>query len=92
MSRGRVKRYSGRTLPVGILDKVFCSRASVELGVGDLIVMLSDGLEGESARIERLLSRSGEMQAEDLCRAVMEDAAGSLRDDATVLVARVAAQ
>ena len=93
LQSGTVTRFDGRTLPVGILDKVFCSRKTLQLQQGDMILLLSDGFDDYAELIAELLQRHGDDSPDALCRELMRQAKDrGLRDDATVLAAKVCAR
>lgn len=94
--RGReLIRLSGGALPMGIVDSVNPYRGETQLQDGDLIVMLSDGLADQSAETERWLEEAllslSLREPGAAARSLLEAAARerALKDDSTVLIARV---
>ncbi|MEA4911236.1 MAG: PP2C family protein-serine/threonine phosphatase [Oscillospiraceae bacterium] len=90
----RVRRIEGRTLPVGIYDRISCKEIPLLLSDGDVLVMTSDGAERpDDLYIAQALSEHKDDTAETLCRALIALAKtrGSGRDDVTVITARVVA-
>ncbi|MBQ4094152.1 MAG: SpoIIE family protein phosphatase, partial [Oscillospiraceae bacterium] len=90
LQQGAVQRFAGRTLPVGILDKVFCAKQTLQLQPGDILLLVSDGLDDHADTVARLLKQHSTSPLDVLCRDVLKAAKErGLRDDATVLAARV---
>ncbi len=88
----RVETVAGRTLPVGILEYVLCRETAVDLHDGDLLVMVSDGVEQTAAPfIEQTLKRMFDAPPEEICRELIRRAKAEpgAGDDVTALVARV---
>ncbi|MEG1945190.1 MAG: PP2C family protein-serine/threonine phosphatase [Oscillospiraceae bacterium] len=87
-----IKKISGKTLPVGILDDVSCGSKTLSLCDNDIIAMVTDGVEGEgSTFIESLLAAMRDDQPSEICREIMRTAKhqGTVSDDMTVIVARI---
>ncbi|MBQ9958844.1 MAG: SpoIIE family protein phosphatase, partial [Oscillospiraceae bacterium] len=90
LQQGAVQRFAGRTLPVGILDKVFCAKQTLQLQPGDILLLVSDGLDDHADTVARLLKQHSTSPLDVLCRDVLKAVKEhGLRDDATVLAARV---
>ncbi|MEA5051574.1 MAG: PP2C family protein-serine/threonine phosphatase [Oscillospiraceae bacterium] len=90
----RVRRIEGRTLPVGIYDRVSCREIPLLLSDGDIVVMTSDGAErADDPYIEQALLAHAADTAEAICRELLALAKkhGAGRDDVTVITARVEA-
>ena len=89
---GALFRIRSRTIPLGLLRIVDSEEASFEVRTGDVLVLLSDGVLGESEEgtwLKEILSRTEDSTA--LARAIVESAAarGASTDDKTALVLRI---
>ncbi len=101
IKRGRrVKVVKSDSLPVGMLQTVEKESILEELQVGDLVVMASDGLMDAECRtdIQWLLSLLSQVEiyeaqalAEYLLSKAVAVSGGRLKDDITILVAKVEA-
>jgi stage II sporulation protein E len=98
-SCGKVKEIKGRSLPVGILDKVEMESVYQELSRDDIIIMISDGFldaeESESSPlITRLLEQAPALPPQELAEYLLEKAialnGGNIKDDITVIAAAIA--
>lgn len=92
---GALFRIRSRTIPLGLLRIVDSEEASFEVREGDILVLLSDGVLGESedgSWLKEILSMRADSQA--LARAVVEGAErrGVSEDDKTALVLRITAK
>lgn len=95
-SRGGVRAVSGASLPMGVFEEVTCGQASVRLCAGDEVVMATDGVTDALGSVEGFISAvatqaCADPQAE--AKSILATAAGlqngKLRDDGTVLCARI---
>ncbi len=99
---GQVEQIRAEALPVGILDDIEVASLSRNLGQGDVLVMVSDGLlyakkagEDKEAWLSEVLRDMADMSpqqtAELLLKLAQTGAGGAARapDDMTVLVARL---
>ena len=89
---GALFRIRSRTIPLGLLRIVDSEEASFEVRAGDVLVLLSDGVLGESEDgtwLKEILSRAEDSKA--LAKGIVESAAarGSSHDDKTALVLRI---
>jgi serine phosphatase RsbU (regulator of sigma subunit) len=101
---GRVDVLSGGGLPLGLFPDAEPERETIELGTGDLLFFYSDGVtEARSADMEyfedrladELAGAAGQSAAETtrmIQRLVAQFSQDDLRDDMTILVARVRAR
>ena len=91
---GRVMTREMPSLPAGILNNVKFSTETVQLGAGDLVVMVSDGvITGDEKWLERLIRTWNEGSAQDLAQAVVQEAirrrAATKDDDITAVAIRL---
>jgi stage II sporulation protein E len=95
---GSCEMICSSTLPVGILDNIDIESRHEKLLHGDLIVMLSDGVQeagGSSDKdwiltaLEQMDSKNPQQIAEELLRMAKERNGGDKLDDMTVLVSRI---
>lgn len=95
-----VIQLEGNNLPIGIIDHVELDTVSTTLKSGDFLIMMSDGLfDGPKHIVQNELwleRRIREMQTDDpqaiadiLLEEVVRSELGVIRDDITVVVARV---
>ncbi len=91
-----VKAIAGATLPLGVLEQVMPIHQRARLGEGDLLVLLSDGVQDaypDAAALERAIVRNAysdpQRMADALLRSALLAAGGAPKDDMTVLVAAV---
>ncbi len=92
---GTLFRIRSRTLPLGLLRIVDSEEAGFDVRAGDVMVLLSDGVLGESedgSWLKEILSRGGESTS--LARRIVESAAerAASEDDKTALVLKVNAK
>ncbi len=105
MRDGQVSQVRVNSLPVGILDDIEVASLSRELELGDVLVMVTDGLldaqtaaEDQEEWLSRVLPDVAEMppqqMAELLLKLALTGSKGADRppDDMTVLVARLEKQ
>lgn len=92
---GMIKSAS---LPAGILQQVEIEPVSIQLASGDFIIMVSDGImdirpAGQENwlinYLRRIPSREPQQVADQILQEARRQAGGSLRDDMTVLVAKI---
>ena len=90
-----VARIGGGSLPLGALEEITPYSESVWLEEGDMIVMVSDGVEDafEEGALETLVSSQSTLNPQTLSRVVLDTAlknyGGVQRDDMTVLCGRI---
>ncbi len=92
---GQVQRIASGSFPVGIVPDAMPSRKHMTAAADDAVVMLSDGIgEAEYPYIKQLLWQ--DLSLEEITQAVCEKAAifhgGEVRDDMTVIIARLCAE
>lgn len=87
---GEVKTAS---LPVGILQGVEFDKKTLQLGEGDLLVLVSDGVIADEEGIaKRIISKYSKISAEELADKICQSVLFSCEehhDDMTVLVAKI---
>ena len=93
---GKVYRIASRTPPVGIMENLSAERIELRLRDGDLVLMTSDGAADQtdhSARPGAILAELDGASPEQVCEAVLEDAARAYggADDVTVLAVKIRA-
>lgn len=95
---GTVKTVGGAGLPVGMLGSVEEDVTSDQILPGDMIIMASDGLldmdtQGEGQWLSRIIGQAvvndPQVMAEYLLDKVVTISGGRLKDDITVLVAKM---
>ena len=92
--RGRLFKLRSESMPIGILGDVDLKKFELQLSRGDIVVMVSDGVTGESGEcpwlfdllVQNLPSRSLERTAELIIKYATAKGSG---DDITVLLVRV---
>lgn len=89
----RVFKLQSKTAPIGIMKKLDAEKLSFSFEIGDICVMVSDGISSEkqdSSWLFSLLSESDEQSPEVLCQRIMAEAKrdGEIKDDMSVLVIR----
>ena len=95
---GRVASIGGGSLPLGALEDITPYCESVKAEEGDMIVMVSDGVEDafKEGELEALLSRETTLNPQTLSAKILSQAlnayGGVQRDDMTVLCGRVYAR
>lgn len=89
---------TGDALPLGILEGVDAMERTLQLGPGDALVMMSDGVEeafASQAALEAAVGEALTLEPADAAVSLMQAAAGAAqekrRDDQTVLVLRIRA-
>ena len=91
-----VKAIAGAALPLGILEQVMPIHQRMRLHDGDILVMVSDGIQDaypDATALERAISRNvfqnPQRMADALLRSALLAAGGVPKDDMTVLVVSV---
>ncbi len=91
-----VKAIAGAALPLGILEQVMPIHQRMRLHDGDILVLLSDGVQDaypDGAALERAIARNAykdpQRMADALLRSALLSAGGIPKDDMTVLVVAV---
>ena len=88
----RVHTIEAQSLPIGILGGVKPQKNQLYLKSSDLIVMVSDGVcDDEIMWLETLISQNHSLSVSQLCEKILRESEvqNKLKDDRTVLVARV---
>ena len=99
-SKDKVDVIKSKTLPIGVLDKVDVDIIKKQVGNGDIIVMLSDGVldynsdaAGKVDWVLNYLKESKYNNPEELCQDIISRAKelsnGKVKDDMTVVVSKV---
>ena len=91
---GRVIKKEMSSLPAGILNNIKFAEDAVNLTVGDMVVMVSDGaLTGDDKWLEKLIKTWNKGSTQELAQAVVEEAikrrAESRDDDITAVAIRL---
>lgn len=91
---GRVLKKDMSSLPAGILNNIKFAADAVNLTVGDMVVMVSDGaVSGDDKWLEKLIKTWNKGSTQELAQAVVEEAikrrAESRDDDITALAMRI---
>lgn len=94
---GRVETVRAASLPVGVMQNMEIESFAHRLGEGDIIVMLSDGLQmkkGYENWIKTMVEDAdGNMPAQEMADRIMEMArtlhGGTIEDDMTVMVMKL---
>lgn len=95
---GSVDTINSTTLPIGILNNVDMESKTTKLCHGDMIIMVTDGVEDAGSGIddrwiayalESIDSKNPQQIADDLLDKARERNGGSILDDMTVLVSKV---
>ena len=90
MRNGSLLLYSGISFPVGILSDVEGFEREINLRDGDVIIMMSDGVDEKSYKfIKSLLSEKESCGLQEIAEAVAENSAENSTDDITVAIARL---
>jgi stage II sporulation protein E len=83
----------GTTLPIGVLPKAECDVIETKLEDDDIIVMASDGIMDEDDFMKNVLNNIHSDSCKDILDDIITDllckCGGRLRDDVTIIVARV---
>lgn len=88
----RITLCQAATAPIGILPKAQPYSTVLRLECGDMLFLLSDGLDDSLyPYIRQRLSQGGDLQtlAHTVCAKAQRDAKGAPRDDVTVLAAAI---
>ena len=97
-NKKNVKIISGKSMPVGVIDKMELDTRDIDVSDGDIIVMCSDGLLESQDDIKkdwieeylRNISTTNVQKVADLIVAeAVDNSFGIARDDITVIVAKV---
>jgi len=92
---GKVKVLQSSSLPIGMLNDVDLEISTYELRHDDIILMVTDGITsaGEDGWVNHVLKNCRYRNPQDLADHIIAEAEarskGSLKDDMTILVARV---
>lgn len=95
---GSVEIINSTTLPIGILNNIDIESKSVRLSHGDMIIMVTDGVEEAGVNsenpwlvraLEEIESRNPQMVAGELLAKARERNGDSIIDDMTVLVSKI---
>lgn len=91
---GIVGEVKTNSLPAGILQGIEFDKSSLLLNVGDLIVLLSDGvLSATEEELKRAIRESAEIPAQQLadklCDLAVQAAGENRHDDLTAMVAKI---
>jgi stage II sporulation protein E len=91
-----VKAIAGAALPLGILEQVMPIHQRMKLHDGDILVLLSDGIQDaypDGTSLEKAIARNAykdpQRMADTLLRSALLSAGGVPKDDMTVLVVTV---
>ena len=95
-SASGVRAVSGASLPMGVFENVTCGHASTELRAGDAVIMATDGVTDALGSTERFVSAAAvqtvtdpQVAAKNILDAAVAMQNGKLKDDGTVLCARI---
>ncbi|KPU42761.1 stage II sporulation protein E [Oxobacter pfennigii] len=93
---GSIERINSTSLPIGILSSVDMESQTTKLSHGDLIIMVTDGVEqslgdeyGPVSAIESIESRNPQQFAEELLNIAKNRSGNDIKDDMTVLVSKI---
>ncbi|MEG0751614.1 MAG: PP2C family protein-serine/threonine phosphatase [Oscillospiraceae bacterium] len=92
LTGNHVTRIDGRTLPVGILERVVSSESNLALSEGDVVVMASDGaVNSDSPYIEQTLKLMFRNSPQEICDELVRRAQNNRNasDDITIVVAKI---
>ncbi len=89
-----VYKISSRTVPVGIIRALDAEETSVDVAVGDIVVLVSDGItkcEEDCAWLYSMLSVCSDKPTSDIAHGILREAERRLGrgDDATVCILRI---
>jgi stage II sporulation protein E len=91
-----VKAIAGAALPLGILEQVMPIHQRMKLHDGDILILLSDGVQDaypDGVSLERAIARNAykdpQRMADAILRSALLSAGGVPKDDMTVLVVTV---
>ena len=94
--RDGVRAVSGAALPMGVFENVTCGHTSLRLQTGDEIIMATDGITDALGSTEQFVSAAAmqscadpQAEAKNILECAMAAQRGKLKDDATVLCARI---
>ncbi len=90
----KVVEISGHSLPVGIIEDVNPDNKKVEMKIGDMLVLMSDGVydalkEKSAFYIDKKKSLSPQELCNYLLSCAIEENGGEILDDMTVLAAKI---
>lgn len=99
-SRGGIRLVGNGGLPIGIIEKTYQEKIHLSLKDGDIIVMVTDGVtEAASCEVNKeqwlseLIEKNAALPVETLAENIIEEAErvqqGKIRDDMTVIAAKV---
>ena len=78
---GRVLKKDMSSLPAGILNNIKFAADAVNLTVGDMVVMVSDGaVSGDDKWLEKLIKTWNKGSTQELAQAVVSEAVRRRRD------------
>lgn len=88
-------RIESKTLPVGIIRTLDAQKTHIKAEIGDVIVMVSDGIaesDEDAAWLYSLISETRNRRCSDIASIIIEETERryNKKDDATVCVIRVA--
>lgn len=95
---GSIDAINSSTLPMGILNEVDMEYKSTKLNHGDLLIMLTDGIQdsgrtGEhewiTGALEEIKSRNPQQVADELLQRAKQRNDGKIEDDMTVMVSKI---
>lgn len=92
-----VSRIDSSSVPIGVMETVEPTIYSVDLKMGDMLTLVTDGVsesfEGDrlSSTINNIKCLSPQVVAESLLEHTIYNNAGQVKDDSTVIVARLVA-
>ncbi|MGN1412193.1 MAG: SpoIIE family protein phosphatase [Oscillospiraceae bacterium] len=92
-SRGNVKLIEGVSYPLGIMDNVQLYNYKLNLNVGDIIIMVSDGIDESMYQYIKTALTMGNctdvsVLAQSICNTAFENSSGKY-DDMTVTVIKI---
>lgn len=97
-TNGSIEIINSTSLPIGILNNIDIESKKVRLHHGDMIIMVTDGVEEAgnndggfwlARALEEIDSRNPQQVAEDLLAKARERTGNTITDDMTVLVSKV---
>ena len=91
-----VSAISGSSLPMGVFENVSCGHVRRKLRAGDEVIMATDGITDALGSTERFVSAAAaqrtadpHIEAQNILECAVISSGGALRDDGTVLCARL---